>query len=143
MENTDFQFFIFQATSASTTVQDRLKQAHLDCIQENEWDANELEGLAKNEIFPENNNKFNDFVLCYWKKADLVDKNGAVNIPQLKATISHIAKERYPKISESEASQVTDQAVNKCNEKLPAIATGQSCVQLHNCFVKYIHEKED
>lgn len=102
-----------------------------------------METLARNEIYPEDNDKFNDFVFCYWKKAGLLDENGAVNVLQLKVAIPYVIKKNYPNISENDADQLADQAVNACNENSPATATAQSSVLFHNCFVKYIHEKLD
>ncbi|KAF2892514.1 hypothetical protein ILUMI_13658 [Ignelater luminosus] len=133
-----------QATSEPVTVQNRIKQAQIACIQENGWDANEIKELSKNDILPEDNDKFNNFVYCYWKKLDVIDENGVINVPQIKIMIPHLIRDRYPNISENDAAELADRAVAECKGKTStANSFGQSCVQLRNCVVRYVKERQD
>lgn len=52
-------------------------------------------------------------------------------------------RDRYPNISENDAAQLADQAFDECNAKTPATVTGQNCIQLRNCIVKYVKDRQN
>ncbi|KAF2899159.1 hypothetical protein ILUMI_07016, partial [Ignelater luminosus] len=134
------------ATSEPISIRDRILQAMNQCIQENAWDENELKEIFKNNfLLPTDNEKVNDFLLCYWKKLNMIDQHGEINLSQVKVLIPNLIRELFHNISENESVILADQAVNECNKR--GVATGksmgQNCVLLRNCVAQYVKDKQD
>lgn len=106
-------------------------------------DRNRIVKLNNKAIGPEDDQDFNNFLACFWKKKGYLKQNGEVDFERLKTTIIDVFKEILggDNFGSSIGNSVAAATVDKCRD-VTGTSHGQTASKVQNCIVNKLREYE-
>lgn len=121
-----------------------LPEAESQCIRDLNLNGERIRRLGLQQINPENDDEYNKFLECSWKKVKLQDDNGRIDYDALWKHVEELATSTLRNVEEAyveAVKQVTRGAVTYCQQN-PSGGTshGQIIVKTCNCVMKKFNE---
>ncbi|KAF2896164.1 hypothetical protein ILUMI_10011 [Ignelater luminosus] len=114
----------------------------LNCVDELKLDKKSIHALNKQFITPEDNDDFNNFVECYWKKKGIQHQNGEIDFHKLdELLLIELLKEYGTGIDESASivAQIFENALSACKQRcIRGKSHGQTAVKVQNCIAREV-----
>ncbi|KAF5304857.1 hypothetical protein FQR65_LT07874 [Abscondita terminalis] len=108
-----------------------------ECISKSSIDEDSVADLLKQDVTPESNNGFMNFVDCFLLKSKIIT-NDEVDLNKLRLLLSHMLQFTQ-KVDAKTAEMLVKDVPEECYniEKVkPAVAYA---VEVRNCIIKYLH----
>lgn len=111
-------------------------------------DKNEIKLLNNQELVPEDNFRFNDFLACYWQKKGWQDeKTGKINYKSIKKLIEDIViNEMDEELSLIRilVKQILGNVIGYCqDESVKGSTHGQTIAKVQNCIIKTLNQLQE
>lgn len=114
----------------------------LNCVNELKLDKKSIHFLNKQFITPEDNEDFNNFLGCYWKKKGIQRENGEIDFHQLdELLLMQLLKEYGTGIDETATivAEIFENALTACKLKcIRGKSHGQTAVKVQNCIAREV-----
>ncbi|KAF5304874.1 hypothetical protein FQR65_LT07891 [Abscondita terminalis] len=107
------------------------------CVLELKLDALEIEDRNRRFLVSENNTDFQNFLECYWKEIEFMDKNGTFNVSLLQNKFTEDIE--FELLSRSKAVYLTDLLTNSIlngSKQIKGKTDGALVLNVHNYILK-------
>ncbi|KAF2895951.1 hypothetical protein ILUMI_10214 [Ignelater luminosus] len=106
----------------------------LKCVEELGTDKATIERIGDRKPMPIDNQKFNEFTECSWKKQGLIKKDGTINWDEIHEVILGGVEEKQGRNKNKQAAEnAARRLVNPCRN-ITGTTRGQTAVKIHNCL---------
>lgn len=132
-----------RSASTSSVTSKELEPGEETCITELNLERNRIVKLNSKSIGPEDDEGFNKFLECFWKKKGYQKEDGQIDFEYLKSTIIEVICEILGGDNSDSCvgSSVAAETVDKCRN-VTGNSHGQTASKVQNCIVNKLQEYE-